>query len=611
VVVFGSTLAVLYLARRALYLRPSILPPLPSRAQPSAQASLVGWSKIGFHRPLAGTLFLLGVGLVIGVPLLLYDATFLRQVLIPEQQVFTFWEQVLRWLRVVWVLLDLGIGVTAVRFFALCRLRDRRQGYRYFQFYIWWQLVSGAVQLGLTLWLSAFFLPFTSLAHLSFYFVARMLLQFPGFLYVFRLLFRAFQRFDYEQLLTAVSLAATVVLQTLMVITLRAWGGVRPGIGAQVGSVLGLGAGQVLSSLLIFLLGSWLYKRAGYSLRWLFLPAFDLSIIARALGFGARLAFGSLAIPAVGWAQSYLLPRLFPDFGRLAGDLTLITLLVVGYELLAVALYDAMIPTLAVAEAQHYGSLKRYYATQGVRYGFWFSAFFLAVLAALGLPFLNSVLGEAVQIAPELFYGLLIWGAFQWLPWSAERSLVAVGRPALRSWLLLGGQLLRLILLWLFVPRLGTWGVPVAYLLALLGRGGTGWIITRRAAVRAPLPGWQGIVAPAGAALLIYNVLQGLVDLAWPLGAQGAVWLVILTLPPTLALYAFFTGLLGGWDEGGIQELAEAMRISSIGVPVGWLMLWGVRFGARISPLHDAFPMKLRTLAAEEAEALTLRYPPA
>jgi hypothetical protein len=85
----------------------------------------------------------------------------------------------------------------------------------------------------------------------------------------------------------------------------------------------------------------------------------------------------------------------------------------------------------------------------------------------------------------------------------------------------------------------------------------------------------------------------------------------LLSLLPTFSLYGFLTALLGGWDEGGIQELGEAVQISGIGAPLGWVLLIGVRAGARLSPLHNAFPMRLRTLAVEEAEALTLRYPQA
>jgi len=73
-------------------------------------------------------------------------------------------------------------------------------------------------------------------------------------------------------------------------------------------------------------------------------------------------------------------------------------------------------------------------------------------------------------------------------------------------------------------------------------------------------------------------------------------------------VYSFITALFGGWDNEGIAEFRRATRLG--GSPLAWLMLIGMRLGARISPLHGRFPMALRGIAQEEAQSLTLGYMP-
>ncbi len=74
--------------------------------------------------------------------------------------------------------------------------------------------------------------------------------------------------------------------------------------------------------------------------------------------------------------------------------------------------------------------------------------------------------------------------------------------------------------------------------------------------------------------------------------------------------YGVLTALLGSWNEGGLKELHQAVAISGVAFPVLWLLEWGIRLGAEISPLSGRFPVDLRELAEGEAQSLTLCRPP-
>jgi hypothetical protein len=149
-------------------------------------------------------------------------------------------------------------------------------------------------------------------------------------------------------------------------------------------------------------------------------------------------------------------------------------------------------------------------------------------------------------------------------------------------------------------------GFAMALVLALLVRVVVAWIIVPHYVGRPRVYIWQTLIAPSGAAVLVHYLLRAIVDRWWTPTFAFSLGLILAGLLLGLALYGFLTALFGGWDDGGLAELRRAMRISSVGLPLAWLLTTAVRLGA-YSPLHGLFPMALRPLAEEEAQALTLR----
>jgi len=604
---FVGAVGLAYVARRAHFLKPKALPPVQHPA--SSESAMSDWDRVGFHRPLASLLFLFGGWIVLFIPLLIYRTHFLPTVLVPWPQVLDFWGTVTRWLSIVWIVLDMGVGVATMRYFTLNQHRNPTQGFRDLQFYVWWQFLSGAVLLALIMGLSALIFPQTDIAHLSYYILAAALIQFPGFLRVFQILFMAQQRFDYAQLLSILAGISALVLQAVAVWLLGAWGEQRPDVGSPVGSVLGLGIGLYAAEWITFAAGLILYKLRGHSLRRLFTPSHDRRVTGRTLGFGARLAFGSLAAPVGYLVTAALLTQLLPQVNDIQTTWQLILLFLTAYEILGQGLYDALVPAMTESHTQQYGSLTRYYASQGVRYGLWSSFFMLATLSALTGRFAEGILNGFDGSAEQLLIPLLIWGALQWLPWSAERGLIALGKPALRSWLMIGETALRVGGLLVLAPRWGILGVVAAYLVALLLRGLVGWYVAQRLGLRIHVSIWQSVIAPGGAALILYNLERMAGEMFWRSAPVHTLFFLMSVLLAAVPSYGFLTAFLGGWDDGGLQELQRAVRLSSLGFPISWLLYQGVRLGAKVSPLHGQFPVELRDLAEEEAEALTFQRP--
>ncbi len=607
--VMAGVLAMLFLARRQIFLNPELGDvEISALSEDVAPPGSVAWQKVGFHRPLAGFLALLSVSAICFVPLLYYRLIILPQNLIPWAQTLNFWQQVTLWLQVVWVLLDAGLGVAMVRTFAALRARYPQTAFRYVQLYVWWQLVSGGIQMGVVVLLAALVFPQTMLAHLSYYFVIHALVQFPGFLQVFRLFFRAIQRFDYEQVLTALLLIGGAGIQAFTVLLTRWWGARNPALGEAMGGVLGLGVGLYLTEWLVFAVGVALYRRMGYAWRAIFVPAFNWRVIRQTFGFGLRLTLGYLWMPVFAVLLPRLLEGLLPDAATLYHYWGLALYFLFAYEIAAFSLYDDLLPALVEALTHGYTTLARYYVGRGFHYGLWFSLFVLAILGGMGEYVLVGWLGAAYVEAAGLLTLLLIWGALHWLVWGADRALIAADRPALAAWLTWGEMALRLGLMVVLVPRWQAEGLAAAVLAGTIARGIMGWWLVRRVIAPPRFYVWQSLVAPTGAALLIYNLtrLPGTFLAPEPGLSLGLLWGALVFLLP---LYGFLTAFLGGWDDGGVAELTRAVSLSGMGRVLGGALAWCVTVGAQASPLHGRYPVALREIAEAEAEALTMIKP--
>lgn len=586
-----------YARRNAHLLRRLSTRSAPPQARP--------WEEVGFHRPLAGFLTLLSVGLFLFVPLMVFQQIVLRRWLLPSPQAHGSWDLVVRFFEVFWLIFDVGTSTAAVRFFAQYRVHEPLRGLRYLQFYLWWQAFSGTVQLTGVALLAATVVPHTAYAYLSFYLIVHTLIQFPGFLRLFQYTFRALQRNDYDQTLTLVLYMGPIVFQTITVLLMRRWGEAHAGIGPVIGGVLGMGLGLYLTEVATFIVGLLLYRRLGLSLRALFLPTFDRETVRSALGFGGKVAAAQSFAPFGHMVQTVLIALFLVNYTEVQGVWSTAYLFTLAYGALPQGLYEELLP--AIAEAYHHGRrvLCRYYVAQGIKFGGWFSAFVVGALGAVGDRFILGVLGPEWERAAVLALPILAWGAMGFAAQFADRVQQAAGRPGLQALLTAGEQALRIGLMVLLLRRLQVWGLLIAYAVALPAKGIVAWLLNARWILRPRLYLWQSFGAPLLASAANYGLLRLLGHLFWRGGWWSSLALLMVALLGSLPVYAFFSALLGGWDDGGVAELQRASRLSGAGWPLSRLLYGAVALGAWLSPLHGRFPMEIRPAALEEAASLT------
>jgi O-antigen/teichoic acid export membrane protein len=565
-------------------------------------ADLSGWNRVGFHRPLAGLLVLLPLNILLYVLLVRYRLYTLPDVIVSDPNVFSSWQLVEKLGELLWLLLDAGTGIAAVRYFAALRVRYPQRAFHYFQYYVWWQLFMGAVQLGIVALLTAVIIPGTRFAHLTYFILVQSIIRFPGFLAMFTLLFRAMQRLDYEQYLSFFLTYGSVAFQIIAYLAYTLWGVEIPVTGAESLHIAGLGLGLYAAEWLIFIVGLFLYYQQGYKVQALFIPFTGNQVSRQLFGFGLRAVPGALAIPLGIVIQISVLDRVLPESTPIWQNWIAALQIASIFDLILRQLYRNMIPALTEALTLNYKSLLRYYMTAGVRYGMWFSVFILAVFAALGQHISEFILTGTQEKVAEVLFLLLSVATFRWAVWQADALFIASERPGLSSALIILEQVLSIGGGLLLAPQWGILGFLSAYAIAFLCRALLSWIFMQRAFTRVHIYIWQTLVSPSISGILIYYLLYAILN---QIPATWHIGFIIMSPLVGLWIYAFLTAVFGGWDNAGLQELERALRLSGIGKPFAWVFWQCIRLGAYISPLHGRFPVVIANIADEQAKAIT------
>jgi len=584
-----------------------------SRRHPEALADIVGdaarfqrveagsrWEEVGFPRVLAGFLFLMAVGLILFLVLVIYQQVVLYGMLLPSAQARGAWSIIVNFFNTFWVLFDWGTSTAFIKFFSEYRVDDPQRGLKFGQLYVWWQAITGTIQLGAVVVLAAFVVPDSPWAFMSYYLIIHALIQFPGFLRVFQYAFGAFQRNDYDQTLNLVIYMGPILIQSVTVWVLTQWGAANPIFGPAMGGVFGLGLGVYLTEIAMFLVGTALYWRLGYGVKVLFLAHFGWDTVRQAIKYGFPITVAGVVFALGYTVQMVLVVTLILNWTEVQGNWDVIspTGLILAFGGLH-GLYQALLSAISESHSHRRAALTRYYIAQGFKYGGWFSAFVGSGLLAIGDKFILGALGPGYTLAAQMVGFMALWGAVQYPAWFADRMQEAVGRPDLEAWMLIFEQTLRIALMLALMPFLGIWGLLIAYMIALPAKDVLVWIVNYKLIMPYRIHWWQSILAPLLAGTVNFFVLRTLVELIWQPEQVVSAVLFFVAMVPALPLFSFWSGIFGGWDDQGVRELEIATGMSSLAKPIAYLVYWGTALGARISPLHGRWPIPHRAAVAE------------
>jgi O-antigen/teichoic acid export membrane protein len=564
------------------------------------------WEEIGFHRPLGGFLLALMVGLVFFIPLIIYQNLILPVYILPSAQALGIWGRVTQFFNLTWYFFDMGTSIAFIKYLSEYRVHDPRKGIMYGQLFVWWQALSGAIQVAMVIALASLVAPRTAYAIYAWSVIIHSMIQIPGFYQVFRHTVTGLQRFDYAQILDlANNLLLLLLIQPIVVFLMFIWGKAHPIFGGSMGGLLGLGAAAYLIELGTFVVGYWLYRRLGYNTRLLFLAHFDWEVIRNSFKFGVFEMFGSIAWSAGQAAEIAITQARLVNYAEIWGNWGLAQNFVFSFQVISILLNNLM-PSISEAFSHGRKALSQYYSVMAYKYGGIFSAFLGAVLLAVADRFILGASGPEFVRAAAYAIPLIIWGAIQYPSWVGDSVQLAVNRPYLKSALVTGEQIVRVTLALFLVQRFQINALIIAYFVGLVSKDFIGYFVNHRVCYPQRYFVWQSLTAPLLAGGVHFLLLRWLTGLLWTQDQVSSVLIFFLGILPSFPIFMFLYGWFGGWDDATLEELRHAVPLSSFMKPLAWLVWASTALGTRLSPLHGRFPISIREAALEEAKTLTI-----
>lgn len=571
------------------------------------ESRMVGtqWEEVGFHRPLSGFLVALAIGLVLFIPLIIYQNLILPVYILPSAQALGIWGRVVQFFSFAWLFFDMGTSVAFVKYLSQYRVKDPKKGIQYGQVFVWWQALSGAIQVALVVVIASTLAPKSAFALYAWSMIIHAFIQVPGFLQVMVNALNGFQRQDYARYLDmGLNLLFPMIVQPIFVGLAYAWGVSHPQFGGAMGGLLGMGIAAYAAELLTFGLGWWLYRRVGYNPKVLFLAHFDWEVIKTSLRFGFFEMLGSLSWAIGQAAEIWITQARLINYAEIWGNWVLAQNFIFAFNVTQ-TLNDGTMPAISEAISQGKKVLSQYYSAMLYKRNGMISFFLGAVLLAVADRFILGASGPEFVRAARLVVPLTIWGAFQFPSWVGDKVQLGSDKPYLISILIFAEQSIRVVLALVLLERFQINALIIAYFVGLFSKGIAAYWINHKLCFPQRFFSWQSLFAPILAAGVHFIFLRWLTGLVWQGDELSSVLIFFIGILPSFPFYMFFYGLFGGWDGDTLDEFQNAVTLTGFIKPLVWIMWKSTALGAALSPLHGRFPISNRAEALREAKNLT------
>jgi O-antigen/teichoic acid export membrane protein len=414
------------------------------------------------------------------------------------------------------------------------------------------------------------------------------------------------QRNDYARYIdVAWAIVLPVLTQLALVPIFYSWGKSHPAMGGAMGGVIGMGAAAYGVELGCFLLGMWLYKRIGYKASVLFMAHFDWSIVKETFRFGFFEMLGGMTVAAGGALEIWVTQNGLVNYSETWGNWILAGNFLLAFTV-STNLFDGIMPAVSEALAGGYKMLSQYYSVQSYKWGAIASAALAAILLVVAPKFIIGSSGMEFQRAAVLAIPLTIFGSIQFLSWLGDAIFLGANRPVLRAAMVLGEQTIRIGLMVVLLARFQIEALIIAYFVGILTRGVVAYFVADKYCFPQRFYFWQSLAAPALAAGLHYLFMSLIAKFVWTGDDISSIILFFIGLLPSMPVFFFFYALVGGWDDAGLDEVAEASQMTGfLYQVVNIVFVLPSKWGAKLSPLHNRFPITMRESAMAEAKLLT------
>ncbi|MFX0101453.1 MAG: hypothetical protein ACFFCS_17900 [Candidatus Hodarchaeota archaeon] len=562
------------------------------------------WEQVGTHRQISGFMFGLFAGIILGIPQIVLTGIIFPRWIMPFPFIAGSFDWVKQFFQAIWMVFDVGTSIALAKYFAQYRIKQPKKAIHYIQIFVWWQMLSGVVQIMSISLIGSIVFPQTNFAHLSWLVVLHSLIQYPGFFVVFMYIFQGMQRTDLHNLGNLLYQAILMLgCQYIFILLFRNIFANNPQ-GEAFGAMIGYAVGQYVAEWGIFFIMMKFYKNLGFSLSTIFRADFTGKELKEALVFGGKETMGHVWVPLAYMYQVWLLGAFLPNYNEQMGLFGYANMLSQVIYLVAF-LVEGFLAPVSEAHSHKKQQLLKLNLAQGMKWANYMIFFMIVLLAAVGDKFI-AVIGSQWASAARFIPLLLVYSIMQ--PWTqlADRVLQGTGftgRAAI-IWFIEQGGKMALLTIYISLGITDIMIILYAHVPVLVIKTSLGWFTIRRKIAKTKPYFWNTWIAPGIASIIIYFTLWGMTFIL-----TG--WLILVEFVLAIFLifyvYTFLCGFLGCYDENTIEEFKKAAEMVKVKLISGLskTLYRSAALGCRLSPgLHGRFPLENFNEAMEEAREL-------
>jgi len=560
------------------------------------------WTKTGFQRPLGGFWNNYIYNLVTMVFGLVFMGVIFPRFILPFPEAMGFRSVVSSLFSLLFTIFDVGIGSSVTRFVAEQVGRGNiKKSLEYLRFFIWFQMITGLIQITIIAWYAlGFAVHAVDFAPLVWFFLINSTVQYPGMLGVFKSGLQAFQRFDKSNL---ISILQTVIFemttQIAFILIGRYWGSQIPEMGELMGATMGYIIGGYIDDFIAMLLSAHFFQGVlkPYHVNvWdCLIPHFGKDVVKESTIFGLKnMAQGVFYQFSMLWITAITMIWL-PNYATIIGLFSIA-------DTVARILIQDLPMTAGISEAYNCGKKKLtdYYIQAQLK---WYGILtpFLALEISMLVPPIFALIAENYAVAAKMIPWLVICRYMIGPIHFSDGVQQGCNKPEYAAYSLFIQLLFRLIGFWaLLAPNalpalIPNYNYLIAYCMAdlpaILAKNVFAWWLIDRKLIKVRVNVWQTFITPMLAVMPLIPINLGMLSI---MDLVSDELIIVLALALVFIFFILFgapmfimfpiLGLLGGWDDRGLQHLADAAELSGPSKPFVRIMYRASKWGFDHAP---------------------------
>jgi hypothetical protein len=583
------------------------------------------WDEIGIHRPIAGFWFRLFYEILI-IILPIFMTSFFLKVLYPYPTSIGYRATFTSLFVLIFTIFDIGTANTINRYIADENIKNPARMIKYVQYFIWYQAVTGLVQITIISVWAIYFVPETELAYGIWIILTVILKQYPGFPGVFIAMLNSLQQFNKKATVEFFqSEAIQRITEIVFVLLGKWWGASNPAIGELMGIAIGSVFGLYLDDLIVaFIAGYYLSKSMGdygITFKRMFMVEFDWELVKDCLFFGIRTGFPSIISASVKVFSLTLLLTYVPQYTTFWVLADMAYMIVAAVERLTKQDFS---PIFVEAYQNKKNKLCEYYNAHAIR-------FFM-----INTGFTTAIMLTAFTILPDVFAGFQLDRYFLAIPFlipsliaRASKNfifypdgiMIAAHKPNEYMAFKLFEEGIKFLTWYLtimvfHVQDLGFSGIIYVLVLTeyppLLLKSVLMYLYIHKKVFRLRIMIWQTLVVPIVSTLILYGIFSFLnIIILRPLMEWNLIIALVIAMIVIIVLsLAFFfplTVYLGGWDDNSIRDFRKVEKMAGPSTFIVRPMAKLIFKTVKISPLHNRFALDSTEAEKEIREILQIR----